>query len=190
MLELKVIFCTICEFDAGVNVFGVLAKNDHIHIFGMLDRRGNARKITHRALADIQVERLAQGHIKRTDAAADGRGQRAFNAHHELGEGLHRLIRKPGLKLPESFFPGVHFHPVDLAVSAVGFLDSRIKNAHRSAPDIAAGAVAFHEGQDRLIRYIKLAFLNGNLFPAGGDFHLGICHVCSPLEYSGLDYNK
>ena len=156
----------------------------------MLHRRRDALKIAHRALADVQVERLAQSHVEGTDAAADGRGQRAFDAHQELTEGLHGLVRQPGLELPEGLFPGVDFHPVDLAFAAVGFLDGRIENAHRGAPDIAAGAVAFHEGQDRFIRYLQFAILDRNLFPAGGDFHLGICHVCSPLEYSGLNYNK
>ena len=67
-------------FDARVNVLGVFAEDDHVHLFRMLDGRGHAGEPLHGAQADIEIEHLAQRDIERADAAADGRGQRAFDA--------------------------------------------------------------------------------------------------------------
>ena len=57
--------------DAGVNVFGVLAENDHVHFFRMLHRRRNAFEILHRAQANVEIQHLAQGDVQRANAAAD-----------------------------------------------------------------------------------------------------------------------
>jgi hypothetical protein len=39
-LEFLVIFGAILELDAGINIFGVLAEDDHVHIFGVLHGEG------------------------------------------------------------------------------------------------------------------------------------------------------
>jgi len=38
-----------------------------------------------------------------------------------------------------------------------GFRDSRIEHANRCAPDIGTGAVAFNEGDDRIVRHDELS---------------------------------
>ena len=46
--------------DAGVDVLGVLAEDHHVDLLGVLDRRGHAVEVAHRAQADVEVEHLAQ----------------------------------------------------------------------------------------------------------------------------------
>ena len=70
-------------------------------------------EVAHRSLADIQVQRLAQSHIQRANAAANRRGQRAFDANQKLLECLHGLIRQPGAELRVCFFAGKDLHPVE-----------------------------------------------------------------------------
>src|SRR5713226_7424814 len=62
------------ELDPRVDIFGVLAKDDHVHLFGSFHRRGNTAKIAHRSQADVEVEHLSERDIERADAAADRRG--------------------------------------------------------------------------------------------------------------------
>src|SRR5690606_12046547 len=69
------------EFDAGVDVFGVLAEDDHVGLLGLTHRRRNTLEVLDRAQADVQVELLAQSHVQRTDAAADGRRERALDGN-------------------------------------------------------------------------------------------------------------
>ena len=73
-------------FDAGVNVFGVLAEDHHVHFLRMLHRRGDAGEILHRPQANVEVEHLPQRDVQRADAAADRRGQRAFDARRDIRE--------------------------------------------------------------------------------------------------------
>ena len=86
-------------FDARVNVLGVLAEDDHVHLFGMLHGRGHAGEPLHRAQADVEVEHLAQRDVERADAAADGRGQRALDADEVFLERLDGVIRQPVVEL-------------------------------------------------------------------------------------------
>src|SRR5436190_13469556 len=68
-------------FDARIDVFRVFTEDDHVHLLRMLHRRRHAREPLHRAEADIQIEHLPQRHVQRTNAAADRRGQRSFDAN-------------------------------------------------------------------------------------------------------------
>src|SRR5208282_564966 len=49
-------------------------------------------------------------------------------------------------------FAGEDFEPGDLSLPAVGFLDGGVEDEARGFPDVASGAVAFDEGNDRPIR--------------------------------------
>jgi hypothetical protein len=57
----------------------------------------------------------------------------------------------------ERLLAGVDLPPVDLALAAVGLLDGGVEHAHGGLPDVAAGAVALDEGDDRVVRDLELA---------------------------------
>src|SRR5581483_7072717 len=72
---------------------------------------------------------------------------------------LNRVERALGQPLVESFeclFAGEDFVPVNLPCAAVSLLDRGVENALGSAPDVRACAVAFDEGDDRIVRNLKL----------------------------------
>ncbi len=51
-------------FDAGVDIFGVLAEDDHVDVGRLLDRARHAFEPAHRALTDVQIQLLAQRHVQ------------------------------------------------------------------------------------------------------------------------------
>ncbi len=175
--EFLVIFGAVLEFNAGVNIFGVLAEDDHVHMFGVLHGGRHALIPTHRSLTNIQVQQLAERHIQRTDAAADRSCERAFDTHQKFTERLGCFIGQPALEHLERLLARVHFHPVDLALAAVGLFHSRIEHTHRSAPDVASRAIALNKRNDRIIGNIQLPIFNGNLRPACGDRNISVCHA-------------
>ena len=65
----------------------------------MLHRAGHTAVILHRADAGVEIEHLAQGDVERADAAADRRGERAFNGDTQVARGVHGIIRQPVLEL-------------------------------------------------------------------------------------------
>ena len=77
----------------GVDVLGVLAEDHHVDFLRMLHRRRHALEPAHRPQADIQIEHLAQRDVQRSDAAADRRGQRAFDAD-EVRRGTRRAFHR------------------------------------------------------------------------------------------------
>ena len=83
------------ELDAGVDVLRVLAEDHHVHFLRMLHRRRHAGEPLHGAQADVEIEHLAQRDIERADAAADGRGQRAFDADEEFLERVDGVVGQP-----------------------------------------------------------------------------------------------
>ena len=111
--------------DAGVDVLGVLAEDDHVGQLGLLHRRGDAGEVLHRPEADVEVEDLPQGDVERADAAADGRGQRALDADQVGAEGVEGLVGQPVAGLVERLFAGEDLFPGDLPLAAVGLLRPR-----------------------------------------------------------------
>ena len=101
---------------------------------GCFTGRGHAGEPLHRAQADVEVEHLAQGDVERADAAADRRGQRAFDADEEFLERLDGVVRQPVVELLERFLAGEDFEPGDLALAAVGLLHRGVEHAHAGAP--------------------------------------------------------
>ena len=85
------------ELDPRVDVLGVLAEDDHVHLLGVLHGRGDALEPAHRAQTHVEVEDLAQRDVQRADAAADGRREGALDADEVLAERLDRLVGKPRL---------------------------------------------------------------------------------------------
>ena len=58
-------------FDAGVNIFRVLAEDYHVHFLRMFDGRGDAFEVLHRSQANEKIEKLAKRDVKRANPAAD-----------------------------------------------------------------------------------------------------------------------
>ena len=142
------------DFQPGVDVLGVLAEDHHVDQFGLLYRRRDALEPADRAQADVEIEDLAQRHVQRTEAPADGGGQRALDADEVLAEVGDRLIGKPVARLVEGLLTGEHLLPFDrLAV----LLSGGVENVLRGRPDVDADAVAFDEGDDRVVGNGKYA---------------------------------
>ena len=92
-------FGALLVFDAGVDVFRVLAEDDHVGLLRLFQRRRHAGEVAHRAQADVQVELLAQGDVERTDAAADRGRQRTLDRDDVVfhrARGFLPAARRPG----------------------------------------------------------------------------------------------
>src|ERR1019366_6172322 len=115
------------------------------------------------AQADVVVEHLAQRDVERADAAADGRGERAFDADEIFLERLDGVVGQPVVEFFERLFAGENLEPGNLSLAAVGFGHRRVEHAHAAGPDVRAGAVAADEGEDGI-------FGNGEFAVRDGDF--------------------
>ena len=142
--------------DAGVDVLGVLAEDDHVDLLRVLHGRGDALEVLHRSQADEQVEHLPQRDIQRADAAADRRRQRAFDADEILAKRVDRVVRQPVIEFVLRRLPGEDLEPRDLLLPAIGFLDRRIEHALARRPDITPRPVAADERNHRPIRHGEL----------------------------------
>src|SRR5690606_22788125 len=56
VLELLRVLAAVLELDAGVDVLGVLAEDDHVGQLRLLDGAGNALEVADGAEADVEVE--------------------------------------------------------------------------------------------------------------------------------------
>ena len=142
----------LLELDAGVDVLRVLAEDHHVDLLRVLDRGGHALEPAHRAQAYVEVEHLPQRDVERADAPADRRRQRALDRDEVFAAGRDGLLGQPAVEQLVRLLAGIDLHPVDLALAAVGLGDGGIHDAHRGAPDVRPGAVAFDEGDDRIRR--------------------------------------
>ena len=142
---------------------------------GCFTGRRHALEVLHGPQADVEVEHLAQRDVERADAAADGRGQRAFDADQEFLERLDGVVGQPVVELVLGRLAGEHLEPGDLALAAVGLLHRGIEHALAGGPDVRAGAVAADEGQDGVVRDVEFAVLDGDL-AAGGRSDVFVGH--------------
>src|ERR1017187_1684074 len=148
---------SLLPLDTGVDVFGVLAEDDDVHALGVLHRRRHALVILHGANAAVKVENLPQGDVERADAAAHGSGQRAFDGDAKLANGVDGVIGEPGVEFGFGFLSGEDLIPGDSALAFVGFLDRGIEDAQGGLPNVAAGAIAFNERNDRIVGNVILS---------------------------------
>src|SRR6187402_418804 len=136
------------ELDAGVDVFRVLAEENDVDFIGLEHGAGHAGIVLYRADALVEIERLAQGYVERTDATADGRGEGSLDRDAEVDGRLHGVLGKPVALLAEGLLACEDLVPLHLALALVGLLYGSVEDHLRVLPDIAAGAVAFDEGND------------------------------------------
>ena len=114
-------------------------------------------KILHRTQADVEIKHLAQGDVERTNATADGRGQRTFDADQIFLECLDGVVRQPVVEFVLGSFAGEHFKPGNLAFAAISLLHRGIKHALAGGPDVRPGAVTANERENGVVRHIQLA---------------------------------
>ena len=108
---------------------------------------GSGRRIVfHGPHAAVEIENLAQGDVEGADAAADGRGQRAFDRDAKFADGADGVVGKPVLKAGLGLLAGKHFVPSDAALALVRLFDCGVENANRCLPDIAARAIPLNKG--------------------------------------------
>ena len=138
--------------DAGVDVLGVLAEDDHVGLRRVLERARYAAEVPHRAQADIEVELLPERDVQRADTAADRRRHRALDRDRELLHGLERLLRQPDVLAvePRRLLAGVDLHPADLALARIRLLDGRVDDVLHHGGDVDPDPVALDERDDRI----------------------------------------
>src|ERR1019366_3672610 len=156
-------------FDAGVNVFCVLAEDDDVHALGMLYGRRHTGVVLHGTHAAVEIEGLAQGDVEGADPASDGRGQRTFDGDAIFADGADGVIREPVLKASLGFLAGKDFVPGYRALTLVRLFNRGVEDADGGFPDIAAGAVPFNKRDDRVIGNAILAVAVFDLLPIGWD---------------------
>ncbi len=151
--------------DSRVDVLGVLAEHDHIHIFRPLDRGGHAGEMPDGADAGIEIQLLAQRYVERTEPSADWCRQRPLDRHQVMADGSQRIVRQPALELVLGLLAGQHLEPVDPSVVAIGAPYRVVEDVLRRAPDVGSGAVSFNERDDRLVGHGKRALAHGDWLP-------------------------
>src|SRR5690606_25233304 len=163
----------LLEFDARVDVLGVLAEDHHVSLLGSLDRARHAGEVADRAQAGVEVEDLAQRDVEAADPAADRRGQRALDPDQVVAELVQRRRRQPVAGLLERLLAGQHLAPRDRALAAVGPRDRGVEHTHRGRPDVGPDAVSLDERDDRLVAHLQAVLGHFDRFSHGGP---GIYH--------------
>src|SRR5207253_10439943 len=161
--------------DAGVNVFRVLAEDDHVDLLRLADGRRDAGEVAHGTHARVEVEDLPQRDVEGADAAADRRGQWSLDRDAVLLERLQRFVREVRAVVRVGLVAGEDLVPGDLALPAIDLRDRAIDDVRRGAPDVGSGAVAFDERDDRIVGNDDAAVLESDA-RAGGWFGEGLAH--------------
>ena len=86
------LWCACRILDARVDVFGIFPEDHHVHFLRVLDGRGDAFEILHRSQANEKIEKLSQGNIERTNAAANWRRQRTFDTDEKFAKRFNRVV--------------------------------------------------------------------------------------------------
>src|SRR5262245_38985167 len=95
---------------------------------------------------------------------------------------VERPLRQPFAKFLMRFLSRKNFIPDDLPLSLIGFGDRRVEHALGRPPDIRAGAVAFDEGNDRVVRNLRFPVFDADRFAfCGGSYSVKYRHKSSNL---------
>ena len=164
---------TAClEFDAGVDVLGVFTEYGHVDLLRMLDGRRHTLEPAHRPQAHIEIQQLPQGDVERANAAAHRGGQRSLDRYQIVAARRDGFVGEPGVVGLVGLLTGENFHPMNLALAAVGLLYGSVEHPDAGAPDIPARAIALDERDDGLIGDVQFAVRDRNFLTARGDLHI------------------
>jgi len=119
--------------EAGVQVLGVLA---HEHQVDVLEPRRDARQVVDRPEVGVEAEGLAQAHVDAREAGADGRRERALEAHRVALDRVEERVGQRGAVALERHHARVVPFPLDLG--ARGRQDPDHGRRH-FGPDAVAG---------------------------------------------------
>ncbi|MNH05115.1 hypothetical protein D3C79_644300 [compost metagenome] len=173
-------------FDTRVDVLGVLTENHHVDVAGLLHRARHTLEPQHRTQAHIQVELLAQCNVERANAATDRRGQRPFDRHHIVAHGIEGLLGQPGILVIHlgGLLAGIHFHPGNLALAAIGLVDGGIDHLDHHRRHIDADTIALDIGNDGVVGHIeRMVRIDGDLGAVGRNLDFLVSHACTtPLS--------
>src|SRR5690606_3929206 len=170
------------EFDAGVDVFRVLAEDHHVGLLGFADGRRNTLEVLDGTQADVEVELLTQCHVQGTDATAHGRGQRALDGYDVVAHRFEGFLRQPDVGAVDigGLFPCIDFHPVNLALAAVGLGNRSVHHLEHDRGNVYPSTVALDIGDDGLVRYIEREIgIDRDLLAPGGNLDMLVGHECS-----------
>lgn len=148
----------LLPFDAGIDIFSILAEDIHINFFRLFDRCHNSTEPTYRTEADIEVEGLPECDVQRTDATADRRCQRAFDPDHIFAESLHRLVGQPTAGLLEGFFACQYFLPFDHSLAAIRPAYRFIDNTLANWCNLRTYSISLYKGNDDFIGDKRVPF--------------------------------
>src|SRR5690606_32020664 len=173
------------ELDTGIDVFGVLAEDDHVGLFRLAHGRRHALEVLNGAQTHVQVELLAQGDVQRTDAATDGCGERTLDRDNVFTDRVERFVGQPDVGAVHlgGLFTVVDFHPVNLALAALRLRNCSGDDLEHVGRDVGDRNVAIDEGNDGLIRHIEGKIgVDRDLLALGGNLDMLIRHECSRVE--------
>jgi hypothetical protein len=168
LLELLDLRRALLELDAGVDVLGVFAEDDHVHEVRPFYRRLHAPEVPNGTQAHVQVELLSQRDVERSNSAANRSRQRALDANEVLPEGLERLVGKPVPGLLERLLAGEDLSPFDPPSTCVHFFYCGIKNAYARAPDVRTCPITLDERDDGTVWNVQAAVCPCDRFASRG----------------------
>ena len=139
----------------------------------MLHWRRRSAIILDRTNTRIKIENLPQRHVKRANAATNGRSQRPLNRNAKFPHRRNRVVGQPVVEFSLGFLPGEDFEPGHAPLAQISFFDRGIEHAHRCLPDVASRAVTLDERNNRV---------RGNVvFPASVADRLAIRRNCNAV---------
>ncbi len=173
-------------FQAGIDVLGVFAEDDHIDPFRVQHGTGNVFKVADGAYAGEELELLTQADVEAAEALADRRGEGSLDGHAELADRVDRFVGQVVAGYVFASFTGVDLHPGDFAFAAVTVFDSGVEDVLRRLPDIRSDAVAFNEPNDGTVRRLQGPVVAvGDFFAVGNLNELKAAHRSSLTAVKG-----
>ena len=179
--------------DTHIDVFRVLAVDDHIEVLGPFVRAGRPFVVAARTHAGIEVKDLPQGDVQRPDSTSDWGGQRALDGDAVLTHGFQGVFGQVLIGAVEvaGLIAGIDLEPLDPALAAVGLGDGRIQHLLGGRPDVNARAITTNEGNDGVVGNDGLTVLeaNGRSLRGGGELLEGR-HGCGKTLKVSLGFGQ